>query len=373
MSAGGVPAGGAAAWSVDEAERHRRRTALARVRARRNLPTTETTLETTVEIGAPAAAVWAVLTDPARAAEVLEYPPLVACTAPWTPDGAVGELSCVAMRMPDGTVRTGIEEALLRDEGRRLVSRTRTGPFPSSADWTLVPVGPNRCQARVVSTMQTFRDGSSFVRRAYRAGTDAALWRLRRAVGDPAVAAEPEPRLTWLERYGRGREASKAARLAAGSRVPVEAVRVLHLPVPAEQLWASVRATGSPVVEHGDPLATCFTPDGGPPDAVGALRLVVGRAPLGDLELQVEEVAGLVPGAGLATRSLAAFGPTSQVNLVATGHGCTVEVRLVQECAPRRAAATGLTLARRAEAYLDRLGRATTGMPPLPLEEAWVG
>lgn len=373
MSAGPFGDGAAAAWRVDEAERWRRRAAVEQARERRSSPTTTATVETTAEIGAPAAAVWAIMTDPAGAAVVLEHPPLVACTAPWTTDGAVGELSCVVTRMPDGTVRTGIEETLVREPGRRLVSRGRTSPMPGTADWTIEPTGPDRCTVRVVMSTQAPTGTAWLVRSAYRAGLRGGLWRLRRALGDPSVAGEPEPRLPWLERQGRLRAASKAARLATGARVRVETVRSLLLPIPAEHVWALVRATGSPVVEHGDPSATCFTPDGGPTDAPGALRLVVGRDPVGDLELQAEEVTGVVPGARLEARDVAAFGPSALVTLAPAGAGCVVGVRLAQEVAPRQAAATEVTLARRAEAYLDRLGRATTGMPPLPLEEAWVG
>lgn len=372
MSAEAFSGGAAAAWSVDEAERGRRRAAVEQARARRR-STTTATVELTLELGVPAAAVWALLTDPAGAAQVLEFPPLVACTAPWTPDGGVGELSCVATRMPDGTVRTGMEETLVREEGRRLVSRTRTGPVPGTADWTFAPVGPDRCTARVVVAAQAPTGAAWLVRHAHRAGFRGSAWRLRRALGDPTLAGEPEPRLPWLERHARLQETSKAARLAAGARVHVEAIRSLVLPARPERVWALVRATGSPVVEHGDPSAVCFTPDGGPTDAVDALRLVVGRDPAGDLELQVEGVTGVVPGARLTTRDLAAFGPTAEVRVEAVGQGCGVVARLTQETAPRRGAATELTLGRRAEAYLDRLGRAVTGMPPLPLEEAWVG
>lgn len=363
----------ALSWCVDEDERLRRRAAVEKVRARRAGPQHPVTVGATVDIGAPAAAVWAAMTDPTRAAELLEVPPFVACRAPWTPDSAVGELSCVATRMPDGTVRAGAEETLLREEGRRLVSRARTGPFPGTADWTLTPVADDRCTARVVVTVPGPTGTRLLLRHAYGAGLRAALWRLRRAVGDPAVAQEPAPRPPWLERRGRLREARTAARLAVGPRVAVEVTRALVLPVPAGHVWALVRSTGSPAVEHGDPGAVCFTPEGGAPDAVGALRLVLGRDPFGDLELQVEEVVAVVEGGRLKTRDLTAFAPEASVVVTGWGAGCRVDARLTREVLPGAAAATEVGLGRRAEAYLDRLGRAVTGMPPLPLEEAWVG
>lgn len=361
----------ATGWVVDALERQRRRVEVERSRSRTAPPGTEVRVAIEQVIAAPASAVWVALTDADRAAELLEFPPILACTVPGTPVATVGELSCVAVLMPDGALRGGVEETLLREEGRRLVSRGRSEPIAIVADWTLEPAGPDACTARVVLTAAPPSGAGWLVKPVLHRGWRAGLQRLRRAVGDPTVAGEPEPRLPLVERWTRRRSASAAARLARGPRSDVTVARALDLPLGPEQIWGRIAVEGSPAVERGGP-ATCFSPTGGPPEPTG-LRAVLGPHPTDDLQVRVEEWVDVDPGRRLAARDVAAFGPRAVVTLAASGAGCRIVVRLNQEVLPRDAGVAENRLGRRAEAYLDRLGRAVTGMPPLPLEEAWVG
>ncbi len=358
--------GAAPTWAVDDAERARRRRTVERMRRRVESPRRPVRAVLTAPVRAPAEEVWAALTDPDRFASALPYPLVFACTVPGTPVGAVGELSCAAMVLPDGTVSTQVSETLLREEGRRIVERSRTLPLEHLSECVLRPDGPDRCTLRIISTLVAPTGSGWLFRGTMRYSAHNVHWQLRRLTGDP-TATEPRPAPPRREQRRVRRLEVAAARLAAGPRELVEVVRALDVAVPAEQAWAAVASTGSPVVERGDPVAFVFPPEGAP-----HLRLALPRHPVNDLDPLVEEVVETT-GTRLVTRDLAPAGPRAEVLLTPTPEGCRLQARLSQETLPPDAGPTGDRLARRAEAYLDRLGRALTGLPPLPLEEGWVG
>lgn len=359
--------GAAPTWAVDDAERARRRRTVERMRRRVESPRRPVRAVLTGPVHAPVEEVWATLTDPDRFASALPYPLLFACTVPGTPAGAVGELSCAAMLLPDGTVSVQLSETILLEPGRRIVERSRTLPLEHLSECVLRADGPDRCTIRVVSTLVAPTGSGWLFRGTMRHSARSVHWGLRRLTGDPTVA-EPRPAPPRREQRRLRRLEVAAARLAAGPREPVEVVRSLDVAVPAERAWAAVASTGSPVVERGDPVAFSFTPERMP-----QLRLALPRHPVSDLEPLVEEVVETGPDMRLVTRDLAPFGPRADVLVTPTAGGCRLDARLSQETLPPDAGPTAVRLGRRAEAYLDRLGRALAGLPPLPLEEGWVG
>lgn len=368
----------AALWAVDDAERARRRRTVERMRRRISSPRGTVRVVLTAPVQASVDRVWAALTDPDRFAIALPYPLLVACNVPGTPVDAVGELSCTAVVLPDGTITTQVSETLLREPARRIVERARTLPLEHLSECVLRADGPDLCTIRIVSTLVTPFGFGWLFRGTLRNSARHVHWQLRRLTGDQTAEHEPQPARPRREQRQVRRLEAAAARLAAGPREVVDVVRLLDLAVPAEQAWAAVASTGSPVVERGDPVAFCFatapvTRAVGASGASAGLRLALPRHPTNDLEPLVEEVVETTPGTRLVARDLAPFGPRAEVTLTPTPAGCRLHARLTQETLAPEVGPTFVRLARRLEAYLDRLGRALTGRPPLPLEEGWVG
>lgn len=322
------------------------------------------------EVPFPVEHVWALLTDDTRASERAGIEPLAVGHVPGTPRDAVGEMACVVARMPDGSLNGHVAELVTYEPTRRVTTRTRCQTPASVVTWTLAPT-PGGCGVTVRGSVVVPVARTGSWRRILAHSAGVSLWHLRRALGDPGAGRAPALShvLRVVERLIGAASAARRA-LALGT---AEVTRSAPLPVPPEVVWAVVRATGSPVVERGDQTALCFAPDEGPTDVVGGVRLVLGRQPLADLMLLAEETVAVVPGAHLATRDLALGGPAADVVVVPTPGGCRLEVRVEQKVLWWLVGEAQRRLARRADAYLDRVARRVSGAPPLPLELGWVG
>ena len=173
------------------------RWALGRLLARQRrliarAPVVEVTASAEARIDASAAAVWRTLTRPADALRLTEGADLLACTVPGTPDGAVGEVSAVAVDQRDGTFLVVLGQSLLVEPARRLVTGTLTGAAPTVTDVTLTPLGEGACSVRVAVQVRTpVLDGAPLAEDA-EPGLRRLLWRLEQLTcGGAAAGAEP--------------------------------------------------------------------------------------------------------------------------------------------------------------------------------------
>lgn len=337
------------------------------------LPRATVALSTGMTVRAPASAAWHALTDPDVARRLTEDSPLLACTVPGTPAGAVGELSAAAAVMPDGSVQGVLQETVAIEPGRFFVTRSLTSATSLTSAVHVEPVGADACTVRATLDGELWAPPGIPTVEYAEAELTRSHWRLHRHLAGAADAG-PEPPWPPAVQASRTAQANAGAALVAGPRVVAErrGSAVLRLPPPvAAEL---VHHAPSPLVERGDPRAWSFDVPAGVSDwssAVRPLRATISRELFSGTQLLVDEVVDAGPW-HLVTRGAGTHVAVGSVHVTAVPAGSRIDVVLRHEVLRKDAMGTRQLLTWRVAAYLDRLRRTAAGAPEPELARALV-
>ena len=242
-----------------------------------------------VRLPHPAAAVWDLLTEPAREHDLAGPAHVRGFTVPGTPVGAVGERQCAVVRRADGAWVGMLSETEERVEGSRLVLRSLSSPTSHRETIELTANGDVACILRWEVAAEG-RGGSAATLR------DDVAQQLHRQLARVAVAM-----------VGRPATEPWTARHLCCATDPLEDIDVtvgLSMPALPDAAWRVVSDADRFALDSSNPGATSFTVPGTPKAEAGEIVCFV-RGPVGPgVMAMFWQVVGVEPGRSVVARSL---------------------------------------------------------------------
>ena len=294
-----------------------------------------------VRLPHPAAAVWELLTDPAREHEMASPAHVRSFTVPGTPVDTVGQLQCTVLRQPNGAWVGMLSETEERVEGARLVVRSLSGSHDYRETVELTPEGDHGCVVRwSVAT---------------RGHPDAA------AVSRDRLADELHLHLTRVAAAlaGRGVLESWSPTGGCPTTEPLDDVDVVvsaSMRATPDAAWSVVAAGESHALESAYPDALGFVVPGSRAGEVGELVCVVPELSRPAARAVFWEVVGLDPGRSVVSRSLSTdpvHAPQREITVVPDDRGVEVTFRVRVASHRRGARAERRRLTAVGERYLE--------------------
>lgn len=307
------------------------------------MPVVPVVVRDEVRLSHPAAAVWALVTDPAREHELAAPAHVRAFTVPGTPVGAPGELQCSVVRRADGAWVGLLTETVERVEGSRLVLRVLSAPHSHRETIELVADGDVGCVLR----WEVAAEGH---RRSAAAQSAALAQELHHQLGRVAVALVGRPVAEpWTSRH------------LCCATDPLEDVDVtvdLSVPATPDAAWRVVSDADHFALDSSNPGASSFTVPGTPRAEAGEIVCLLTRPVGPGVTSMFWQIVRVEPGRSVVARSLSTdpmHAMDREVAVEPDGDGARVTFRVHVRMHGSDARRERRRLAEVGEDYLERV------------------